>query len=330
MRIKFLAITLCIFIVLSALLQPTLLPLLRPEVVKSQRLRSNNDDDEPPVAITFVISTAASPIHPSTCIIDETIASIPKEFPVVIGADVCDPKQTSQSGGNNDDATRCQRYESYKNALYEKYVNFTTRAATQHNVLIAETPSNATGNKLVRNLRNALSLVSTEFVVIVQDDMPFLNYEAIPFTDIVGDMLMWDNLTYVSFSMMGRGSNDPEFDIMITGHAEVVGSSYIGPSSNTSTTSYMTTSIWTDNNFICRANYMRSLLASCKAPFPEWCQMAAIRKDNYTWDAFQTWRYGAKGSAPTIYHLDGRNSKKCRNITTTATLKPHQKRMRKR
>eukprot|EP00977_Amphora_coffeiformis_P016595 scaffold5169_cov172-Amphora_coffeaeformis.AAC.26 len=319
MRIKSFVITLCILCIVvlaSALLQPTLLPLLRTEVRhKKQELT----DDAPPVGVTFVITTAASPIHPSTCIIDETIASIPVEFPIVIGTDLCDSENLPQKGSNNSDNadTRCERFESYKKALREKYSNTTTTGG--HNVVITGLPSNnATGRKLVRNLRHALSLVSTEFVVIVQDDMPFLKQRgrSIPFSDIVQDMLKWDNLTYVSFSMMGRGSHDPQFDVSITGHAEVVGTSFVGPSN---TSSYMTTSIWTDNNFICKTSYMSSLLKTCQAPFPEWCQMAAIKKDNYTWDKFQTWRYGAKGSEPTIHHLDGRNSKSCHNNTFTGS-----------
>ena len=252
--------------------------------------------------ITFVITTTASPIHPSTCIIKKTLNSIPADFPILVSFDICDEEPQDGPKG-----TKCERYEKYKNTLLHHIQHVDKRY-----IQTTEIPRHTPGRKLTRNLRHALSLVKTEFVVIVQDDMHFLR--PIPFADIAIDMLEWsNNLTYVSFSMAGRGSHNVTFDVEITGHAEVVGHSTEGPSFRNSSTSYMTTSIWTDNNYICPTHYIRNLVENCRMPYPEWCQMKVMdsNQTNYTWDHFHTWRYGRKGSKPMIGHLDGRRSTDC-------------------
>lgn len=171
-------------------------------------------------------------------------------------------------------SSRCQRYDVYKQNIQFLY---------QHlpHIQLIEFPNTAPLGKLVRVLYHILvtkrssGAIQTNRVVIIQDDMPFVSSD-INFDSIVQDMKFHTNLSYVSFNLPDRGIANMTFDKSLNKYAtNAFGTELI---SNSTGNTYITTSVWTDNNYICSTQYLSTIIQkSYSTFFPEWYMMSQMK-----------------------------------------------------
>jgi hypothetical protein len=133
-------------------------PKALPRADAPRKLRTGGDNT------TIIITSSLIPSHPSLELIDQTIESlrfiegISKDTPLIITVDGAYKKERGP------DAAKTKILQEYTDALRHKYSNLghVTILSDENNI------------KLVGNVRKAMKLVKTEFVYLVQHDMPFV------------------------------------------------------------------------------------------------------------------------------------------------------------
>ena len=122
--------------------------------------------------ITFLVASSLISIHPSTCVIDITLASLPTDFPVIVALGKL------QTNTNDTDAGRYAEYETVMRR----------RAQGRPNLRIVREPTNSGGEKLIGSLRHAIKSVQTPYTCSVQHDLAYTAVRSIDFEAIVADM----------------------------------------------------------------------------------------------------------------------------------------------
>jgi hypothetical protein len=111
-------------------------------------------------------------------------------------------------------------------------------------------------------------VIRTPYVCVVQHDLPFAVANTINFTAITLDMANpKSNLNFVSFNLLH--DNDPTIECDVKGFNCTRPDAVRTLRSTHGSHSYMTTHKWTDNNHICRTNYLEALVHACSFKFPE-------------------------------------------------------------
>ena len=121
----------------------------------------NNATRKHTIDTTIIISSSLIPTHPSLKIMDKTIESLgylnglPDTSPIVITVDGLDPRDR--------DSPKTLRLFQYVEALKKKYNRPHIRVFLQQKKV-----------HLVGNIQQAMGIVNTEFVYLIQHDMPFI------------------------------------------------------------------------------------------------------------------------------------------------------------
>eukprot|EP00037_Helgoeca_nana_P027521 m.315493 g.315493 ORF g.315493 m.315493 type:complete len:399 (+) comp27522_c1_seq9:297-1493(+) len=254
--------------------------------------------------VTFLVTANVIPTIPSTCMIDQTLDSIPKGSIIIVVLD----KYTPTKHGNT---------------TTDEYDEFQARIKARPDVeLVARRPRDSSGKSLVGLLRFGIQLVKTPYVVAVQADMPFKYPEQLNFTNIALDMARYPELKYISFNFWS--DNSVQRDRVMHGDQHkpsidrIVGDEMTSAATNLT---YMRTTMWTDNNYVCRTKYLTSMVSvesAANVPFPEWVMKSSIITDvnadvanasQFLWRRYGTWHYGGVDFPKQLLHLEGRKTK---------------------
>ncbi len=239
--------------------------------------------------ITVLITSSLIPSHPSIEVIRTTIESLKyiglkKEYSKVLIALDVNPVRPKKRGS---------RYTDYKKNL-QNYLN----ENPDFDYEITQKPKG--GNGLVGNIMNAFSRVKSEYVLIVQHDMPFYEKE-INIHKIMEDMDRNPKLKHVRFN---KRSNIPRgFD----GENKAL----FGKQEKEKNYTYTRTGGWSDNNHICLASYYRKIVfPRCKPRgFMEKFLNGTHKRgsgNNKMNPIFGTYLYGPRKQEPQIWHKNGR------------------------
>eukprot|EP00038_Savillea_parva_P018165 m.22536 g.22536 ORF g.22536 m.22536 type:complete len:392 (-) comp3999_c0_seq1:104-1279(-) len=259
--------------------------------------------DDRPVGdlVTFLVTANPIPTHPDTCMIDKVLDSLPADAPKIV---VLDQYKTQKRPTDPNDYDEFERRLKLRKDLS----------------LVIRKPKGSGGDRLMGLLAFGAQFVKTPYVCAVQHDMPFAYPAELNFTNIALDMARFPELKYISFNFWS--DNSPERDAKMhwgNFYDWVVGDELQSPASNNT---YMRTTMWTDNNYMCRTEYLTEMSSAGvrdKIAFPEWMMRGGIVGDMktaettggekpYYWRKWGTWRYGARHLKRQLDHLEGRKS----------------------
>ena len=148
---------------------------------------------------------------------------------------------------------------------------------------------------LTGNVRNAFRFVDTEYVLIVQHDLPYIR--AFDIQQIIQDMSHTTELKHVRFNK--RKTIKTGFDAR---------SDLFGKQIKSLHNTYTRTPGWSDNNHICRSDYYRNVvLAESKDGKPMESYLNGRCTDETSHDKYGTYIYGGLNEMAYITHIDGRN-----------------------
>jgi hypothetical protein len=228
--------------------------------------------------ITIVITASFVPSHPNICLIDETLKSLSlisecQNFPTILAHD----------------------YNG--NIQYAKYLdNLSNFISDKPNIRICTTNSR---QHLSGNIRNALNIVKTKYLLIVQHDLPFIRQFEI--LQIIDDLQYFPEIKHLRFNRRNNikvGFDDSTGDIF---GLQIQGKNY----------TYTRTPGWSDQNHLCLASYYRNVI------FPELFDanvfMENILKNKPHTESghkkYGTFLFGAYNDPPTIKHINGKKYK---------------------
>jgi hypothetical protein len=236
---------------------------------------------------TVIITSNFIPISPSLAMINKTIQSLHHlqglcpTSPLIITVDGMHPRLRSKH--NNTD----ERLAQYVQALKEAYNQ-------DHHTILA---SNRTID-LTNCVQKAIKQVKTEFVYIIQHDMPFV--QDINHAAIVKTMDEYpDVLRLVRFNLRSNEKRNIEDGTCYNETTPVDAINGIN---------LIKTWIWSDNNHLTRKSYYEEMFRLFQEKlghnprFMEWYMRGAGEKNCSYWGTFY---YGRHGLPPTIGHLDG-------------------------
>lgn len=235
--------------------------------------------------VTVIIAASPSPIHPSTSLIHETINSLQLLFKdnlpkIIITHDGIPASMLSLRPS----------YEEYKNRIRNDF-------AGNQRIEIIELQKHA---HLTGNLLNATKLCSTEFILVVQHDLPFI--KEIDLQKTINAFKSDDAIKHMRFN---REINEPyEFDCQPKNRAK-----YFRQLKNKNEDFfYIKTFAWSDNNHLCKLEYynvlIKKLIGNRKLP-PEHILNKVSSKT--TQPILGNFIYGKIGDSAAIKHLDARS-----------------------
>ena len=275
--------TISVLEILKQFLKPCKIPEKAPIQTNNKKLENTD------ISCSVIITASKIPSHPSIKIIKQTIESIQKfvksknNFEIILSHDY----------------NISQEYQQYKSNLL-KYIQ------DKPNIKLINCPSRLF---LTGNIKYALDHVKSEFVLIMQHDLPFI--KEINLDDICTDFNNNSIIKHVRFTRM-RKMCDRRW-----GNAKRFFGKYVLHGCNKNI--YTSTAAWCDNNHICRANYYENyvfkhmILPSEKNKRGKVggmeTQIGSICQTDKHFDKQGTFIYGVKFGSPYISHLDGRRTK---------------------
>ncbi len=117
---------------------------------------------------TIIITSSFIPSHPSLLIINQTIESLryiqglPSNTPIFITVDGVDKKRHAKDA----------RREIQKKKILDQYIEALQGSYSELNFTILTQPTRV---NLVGNVQKAIKRVKTEFIYLIQHDMPFIS-----------------------------------------------------------------------------------------------------------------------------------------------------------
>eukprot|EP00980_Cylindrotheca_fusiformis_P015102 scaffold4166_cov95-Cylindrotheca_fusiformis.AAC.4 len=256
------------------------------EQVLKHKDQSKSDDGQQVPDTTIILTTNWIPGLTSTKMIDSVINSLhylhglPSDTPLIIAAD------GAYEGGAGYDM------RAYVLALKNKYNN-------SHTTVL----SSSKKRTLVENMKRALRRVETEFILVLQHDLPFVN--EVNHTALVEIMHTHPEVRLVRFTtdrvlIRKRDTgvcNEDEIEFQANG------------------IDLSKTHTWSDRNHLTRKSYYEEMF---KLPGWEGIQDMEIHMSKFAREDCSSWGsylYGHKGANPTVFHLHGRRDHttgKCR------------------
>ena len=245
---------------------------------------------------TIIVTSSFIPSLPSTELIDETIESLHyleglrlQSTPIII---TIDGAYNKDRGPN---APRTKVLQEYKQKLQQKYL---ARDVPHNNITILTSETNI---KLVGNVQKAMDIVNTEFVYLVQHDMPFI--APINHTGLVATFHNHpdDQVRLVRFSPRKTLTRHRDHILGVCEEDEIM---FHDVASNIHLSK---THTWSDNNHFTRKSYYEEIFTTIdgwdNTRYMEE-KMKVMGIDNCSY--WGTYLYGAIGDRPTILHRDGR------------------------
>ena len=234
------------------------------------------------MSLTIVITASFIRSHPSIRIIQETLESLRHTN--------CDPNTPIVLAH---DYNASPVYHAYLENLREY-----TRGKLNLQVVVAEAFGCLTGN-----VRNALSYVKTEYMLLMQHDLPFTR--SLPdLYKVMDDMKATPSLKHVRFNRLVNTHN--MYDKFWLFGKQVSSTNY----------TYTRTPGWSDNNHLCLTSYYNDLIMK-ECPdktFMEGYLYFKI-KDEESHEKYGTYLFGPLDEPPYTGHTDGRFSSFNKKIT---------------
>jgi hypothetical protein len=237
--------------------------------------------------LTVVVAASLIPSHPSTSMIEQTLASldimgISKEVPLVIAHDAVSP---------NSDSMDRWRYQQY-------LVNLEELCKIRGNSIITKLDS---WGQLSQSLSLAFTYIKTQFVLVCQHDLPFIKRIAID--EIVATMESQMGLKHVRFNL--RENYPYAFDAFPKKRRNFYQEESFGVDGEFS--NFIKTVGWSDNNHLCHVDYYRRTvfpLVGKRRVAPE--HVMNLIATPRTHEQLGTYIFGRIGDSPAIKHLDGK------------------------
>lgn len=246
---------------------------------------------------TVIITSNLIPSHPSTEVIDKTIASltmlqglrptsVDHRIPLIITVD-------GPYGKDRGTNTPLQQIlNQYTETVQKRYANHDT-----FNVTILAQRSKV---KLIKNMEAALPLVKTPFMYVLQHDLPFVL--PVNHTSLVQTALLYpEEVRLVRFGLhktLSRRKDIPD--------DRTCGAPFFH--STTHGIDLAKTHTWSDNNHFTTKSYYEEMFSTVEgfrtANFMEVPMRDAARQNCSRWG---TWLYGEVGHGPMLQHLDGKH-----------------------
>eukprot|EP00980_Cylindrotheca_fusiformis_P023277 scaffold10313_cov138-Cylindrotheca_fusiformis.AAC.2 len=272
------------------------------DIEQALKQKDNNDDNKKqqrlPVDTTVIVTTNWMPALPSTKMIDSVINSLhflqglPSDAPLIIAAD------GPYEGATRYDSVRSVDMRAYVRALESKYGNSNNNS--HHTTII----SSSKKIMLVGNMKRALRRVQTEFILVLQHDLPFIN--EVNHTALIEIMHTHPEVRLVRFPTTRVLSRKRDTGVCNEDEIEFHDANGIGLTK---------THVWSDRNHLTRKSYYDEMFQ-----LPGWegirameFHMSKFGAENCSY--WGTYLYGHKGQYPTIFHLDGRRDGEYRTST---------------
>ena len=225
--------------------------------------------------VTVIITASYIPSHPRIDLIQETIESLrytscTSETPIILAHDY-----------NNH-----PRYKQYMENLQE-YIK------DKPNI---KSVMRTTRGCLVGNVRHALSFVNTEFILLLQHDLPFLR-QLPDLSKVMEDMKVNPSLKHVRFNRLVNTYN------MYDKHW------LFGKQVSSTNFTYTRTPGWSDNNHLALTSYYTDLIMKecTDGGFMEG-QLYRKIKDEASHELYGPYLFGGLDEAPYTGHSDGRHT----------------------
>ncbi|KAL3934540.1 MAG: hypothetical protein SGBAC_009767 [Bacillariaceae sp.] len=236
----------------------------------------------------IIITTNWMPSVPSTAQLDKVLNSLsflnglPEDAPMIIAVD------GAYEGGARYKSTRNVDMRNYIQAIKAKYNN----SNKKHNIKVITSSKKI---MLVRNMKRALRRVHTKYVLVLQHDIPFINQ--VNHVGLIDAMETHPEVRLVRFPTArvltrtrdGGVCDEEEVDFESENGIQLT-----------------KTHVWSDRNHLTRKVYYDEMFQ-----LPGWngvrtmeFHMHQFGKKNCSY--WGTYLYGARGSNPTIFHMDGR------------------------
>jgi SAM-dependent methyltransferase len=236
--------------------------------------------------LTVIVTASLIASHPRLDIIAATLDSLdllelPKETKIVLAHDWLNPA--------DDTSENRARYEQYLSALANH------RAASERNLEIV---ARMEWGHLPGSLSEAFRCVSTEFVLVMQHDLPFVR--RINLLELMALMRLHGGVRHIRFNkrrnvLAGSDALDDDFRAFFSECGFDVGGAHV---------SLTRTLCWSDNNHLTtRKHYEETVFPDCggrKLP------MEAVLMGKKDHARYGTYISGGLGEPPAIAHLHGR------------------------
>lgn len=224
---------------------------------------------------TVIVTASFIQSHPSIEFIKCTLESLKKHANLPLGTPIILAHDYSDD----------EKYKEYLTAL-ENYV------ADKPAMKIVVRDS---FGALVGNLRNAFKYVSTDYVLVIQHDLPFVR--SFSLEKVIQDMKHNPELKHVRFNKRTT-----------TKTASNSVNDLFGKQVRSVNYTYTRTPSWSDNNHLCSSKYYRSIILK---ESPDGTAMESVEMgksvDEETHLKYGTYIFGKVNDKAYIRHTDGRN-----------------------
>jgi len=234
---------------------------------------------------TIIVTTNWMPSVPSTDQLDKIINSLsslhglPKDAPMIIAID------GPYAGG--------ARYESVRNVDMRNYADAIRAKYNKPHITIISSDKKI---MLVGNMKRSLRKVHTQYVLVLQHDLPFIN--EVNHTALIDTMETYPDVRLVRFATAPVLTRKRDGGICDKKEVDFEADNGI---------QLTKTHVWSDRNHLTRKSYyaeMFKLPGWGGARYMENLMEKAGKKDCSYWG---TYLFGPRGGNPTIFHMDGRH-----------------------
>ena len=164
-----------------------------------------------------------------------------------------------------------------------------------------------------QTLRMGLAQISTDYVLVIQHDMPFVR--EVDLHSLVDQMDNNRELKHVRFNLRENLPSGADGTYSYRREGRIFDRSSFfsewSPSHGHATIPLIKTLCWSDNNYLCKTEYLKETvlkpIGKTKLA-PEWPMNRVSDKETHR--ILGTFVYGRPGDPPVIGHLDGRNYEK--------------------
>ena len=149
---------------------------------------------------------------------------------------------------------------------------------------------------LTGNVRNAFKFINTNYVLIIQHDLPFI--QDFEIEKVIEDMKNNPELKHVRFNKRANKkiSSDALNDLF---GKQIISNNY----------TYTRTPSWSDNNHICRSEYYKDIiLKECNDGRPMEAFLISKSKTEEIHNKYGTYIFDELNKPAYIKHIDGRNN----------------------
>jgi len=268
--------------------------------------------------VTMIISASPVPSHPETICMEKILSSVFSHIKgnvskIILAHDIipddqCDKKRMHACYPKKKREEFKDTYPKYLESL-KKYLEMNTFDIPIEFVQ-AETWGGLTGN-----INNAMKLVETKYVMLVQHDLEFVR--DIDVNSIVADMQQHPDLKMVQFNKDHNNvfHRDPKkTGILQACHnlGKAPKDQGFGDIKKTENNTFIKTPCWTDQNHLTTTDYWRDVVYPlCEPNLPRFMEYTMNKLSPFDSVKFGTWVWSPEGfnSKKTIHHFNCRRKK---------------------